>query len=168
MWINYQFMAVCPLNLNFSHILPKNGLFLVIILVSQTFYPNWPIFLHGYIRHIRDIFQLWIYMILCVPEFFWIILSFFEDNWQLFWSTLDHKVKRAKNSTYWRNNILAQTKIRSACVCDSLNLGTICTMIRSERFCVCHPGWLLWLSWYDTVSDVVESKVHQCQQNSDA
>ena len=22
--------------------------------------------------------------------------------------------------------------------------------------------------WYDTVSDVVESKVHQCQQNSDA
>ena len=24
----------------------------------KTFYPNWPIFLHGYIRHIRDIFQL--------------------------------------------------------------------------------------------------------------
>ena len=34
--------------------------FLLIILASQTFYPNWPIFLHGYIRHIRDIFQLWL------------------------------------------------------------------------------------------------------------
>ena len=34
--------------------------FLLIILASQTFYPNWPIFLHGYIRHIRDIFQLWV------------------------------------------------------------------------------------------------------------
>ena len=33
-------------------------MFLLIILASQTFYPNWPIFLHGYIRHIRDIFQL--------------------------------------------------------------------------------------------------------------
>ena len=31
---------------------------MLIILASQTFYPNWPIFLHGYIRHIRDIFQL--------------------------------------------------------------------------------------------------------------
>ena len=30
-------------------------------------------------------------------------------------------------------------------------------------------GWLLLTYyWYDTVSDVVESKVHQCQQNSDA
>ena len=36
----------------------QNGLFLLIILASQTFYPNCPIFLHGYIRHIRDIFQL--------------------------------------------------------------------------------------------------------------
>ena len=42
----------------FCTYLPKNGLFLLIILASQTFYPNWPIFLHGYIRHIRDIFQL--------------------------------------------------------------------------------------------------------------
>ena len=59
MWINYQFKAVCPLILNFLHISSQNGLFLLIILASQTFYPNWPIFLHGYIRHIRDIFQLW-------------------------------------------------------------------------------------------------------------
>ena len=28
---------------------------------SQTFYPNLPICLHGYIRHIRDILQLWEY-----------------------------------------------------------------------------------------------------------
>ena len=58
MWIDYQFMAVCPLILFFCTYLPKNGLFLLIILAFQTFYPNWPIFLHGYIRHIRDIFQL--------------------------------------------------------------------------------------------------------------
>ena len=42
----------------FCTYLPKNGLFLLIILASQTFYPNCPIFLHGYIRHIRHIFQL--------------------------------------------------------------------------------------------------------------
>ena len=42
----------------FCTYLPKNGLFLLIILASQSFYPNWPIFLHGYIRHICDIFQL--------------------------------------------------------------------------------------------------------------
>ena len=30
-------------------------------MVSHTFYPNFPIFLHGYIRHIRDILQLWYY-----------------------------------------------------------------------------------------------------------
>ena len=52
-------MAVCPLILKFLHISSQNGLFILIILASQTFYPNWPIFLHGYIRHIRDIFQLW-------------------------------------------------------------------------------------------------------------
>ena len=51
-------MAVCPLILNFLHICSKNGLFLLIILASQTFYPNWPIFLHGYIRHIRVILSL--------------------------------------------------------------------------------------------------------------
>ena len=59
MWINHQFVAVGPLILIFCKNLPKNGLFLLIILASQTFYPNWSIFLHGYIRHIRDIFQLW-------------------------------------------------------------------------------------------------------------
>ena len=52
-------MAVCPLILNVLHISSQKWLFLLIILASQTFYPNWPIFLHGYIRHIRDIFQLW-------------------------------------------------------------------------------------------------------------
>ena len=56
--INYQFMTVCPLILNFLHISFKNGLFLLITLASQTFYPNCPILLHGYIRHIRVIFQL--------------------------------------------------------------------------------------------------------------
>ena len=44
MWINYQFMAVCPLILIFLHISSKSGLFLLIILASQTFYPNCPIF----------------------------------------------------------------------------------------------------------------------------
>ena len=67
MWINYQLMAVCPLILKFLHISSQNGLFLLIILASQTFYPNWPIFLHGYIRHIRDIFQL------CVQRRVWCI-----------------------------------------------------------------------------------------------
>ena len=51
-------MAVCPLI--FCTYLPKNGLFLLIILASKTFYPNWPIFLHGYIPHSHDIFQLWV------------------------------------------------------------------------------------------------------------
>ena len=37
--------------------LHKNGLFLLILWSSQTFYPNLH-FLHGYIRHIRDILQL--------------------------------------------------------------------------------------------------------------
>ena len=37
--------------------LHKNGLFLLILWSSQTFYPNLH-FLHGYIRHIRDISQL--------------------------------------------------------------------------------------------------------------
>ena len=63
MWINYQFMAVCPLILNFCTYLPKNGLVSIIILASQIFYPNWPIFLHGYIRNIRDIFHLWNYVV---------------------------------------------------------------------------------------------------------
>ena len=44
------------IDLNFlAHIFQKNSLFLLIILASQPFYPNWPIFLHGYIRHIRHI-----------------------------------------------------------------------------------------------------------------
>ena len=64
-WINVDKLSIygsLSIDLNFfAHIFPKNGLFLLIILASQTFYPNWPIFLHGYIRHIRDIFQLWIY-----------------------------------------------------------------------------------------------------------
>ena len=39
---------------------PKQYLILQNCVSSQTFYPNLPIFLHGYIRHIRDISQLWI------------------------------------------------------------------------------------------------------------
>ena len=62
-WINVNKSSIyCSLSidLNFCcRYLPKNGLFLLIILASQTFYPNWPIFSHGCIRHIRDIFQLW-------------------------------------------------------------------------------------------------------------
>ena len=52
MWINYQLMAVCPLILKFLRISSQNGLFLLIILASQTFYPNCQIFVHGYIAEI--------------------------------------------------------------------------------------------------------------------
>ena len=38
--------------------LPKIGLIWPNCMPSQTFYPNLQIFLHGYIRHIRDILQL--------------------------------------------------------------------------------------------------------------
>ena len=38
----------------------KIGLIWSYCVFSQTFYPNLKIFLHGYIRHIRDILQLWI------------------------------------------------------------------------------------------------------------
>ena len=37
----------------------QKGLCLQIYLLFQTFYPNFLIFLHGYIHHIRDISQLW-------------------------------------------------------------------------------------------------------------
>ena len=37
----------------------KKGLILQSCMFSQTFYPNLQIFLHWYIHHIRDIFQLW-------------------------------------------------------------------------------------------------------------
>ena len=37
----------------------KKGLIFLNCVRSQTFYPNLLIFLHGYIRHIRDILQLW-------------------------------------------------------------------------------------------------------------
>ena len=39
--------------------LPKKGLFWPNCIFSQTFYPSLQIFLHEYIRHIRDISQLW-------------------------------------------------------------------------------------------------------------
>ena len=42
-----------------AQIYPKQYLILQIFVFSQTFYPKLPIFLHGYIRHIRDISQLW-------------------------------------------------------------------------------------------------------------
>ena len=49
-------MEVCPLILIFLHKSPQKWLVFANNFASQTFYPNWPIFLHGYIR---DIFQLW-------------------------------------------------------------------------------------------------------------
>ena len=54
-------MVVCPLHCWILNFLNKSQkwLFLLIFWSSQTFYPNWPIVLHGYIRHIRDILQLW-------------------------------------------------------------------------------------------------------------
>ena len=55
MWINYRFMLVCPLSLTLvAQIFQKVACFWS----SPNFYPNLPIFLHGYIRHIRDIFHL--------------------------------------------------------------------------------------------------------------
>ena len=49
-------MLVCPLGLTLvAQIFQKVACFWS----SLNFYPNLPIFLHGYIRHIRDIFQLW-------------------------------------------------------------------------------------------------------------
>ena len=56
MWINSQSMLVCPLGLTLvAQIFQKVACFWS----SPNFYPNLPIFLHGYIRHIRDIFHLW-------------------------------------------------------------------------------------------------------------
>ena len=62
MWINYQFMVLCPLDLKFfAQIFPKMACFLLICWCSQTFYPNWAMFYiyFTYIRHIHDILQLW-------------------------------------------------------------------------------------------------------------
>ena len=58
MWINYQYMELCPLILNFLHKSSQKWLVFANYFGLPNFYPNWPIFLHGYIRHIRDIFQL--------------------------------------------------------------------------------------------------------------
>ena len=59
MWINYQFMAVCPLILNFLHISSQKWLVFANYFGLPNFLPQLANFLHGYIRHIRDIFQLW-------------------------------------------------------------------------------------------------------------
>ena len=50
-------MAVCPLILNFLHISSQKWLVFGNYFSLSKFYPNWPIFLHGYIRHIRNILQ---------------------------------------------------------------------------------------------------------------
>ena len=83
---NYQLMAVCPLILNFLHMSSQKCFFLLICLASQTFYPYWPIFLHGYIRHIRDIFQRKVFIIISeeIPEnkvrkSYWHKLTFVVD-----------------------------------------------------------------------------------------
>ena len=55
MWINYLSMFLCPLGPTLvAQIFQKLARFWS----SPIFYPNLPIFLHGCIRHIRDIFQL--------------------------------------------------------------------------------------------------------------
>ena len=56
-----------------AKIYPKQYLILQNCVFSQTFYPNLPIFLHGYIRYIRDISQL------CVAA----ALQHFNQLWQL-------------------------------------------------------------------------------------
>ena len=48
---NYQLI------LNLLHISSQKWLVFANYFAPQTFHPNWPIFLHGYIR---DIFQLWL------------------------------------------------------------------------------------------------------------
>ena len=62
-WINVDKLSIHGIFFIGSYFvctnLPKNCLSLLIFRSSQTFYSNWPIFLHGYIRHIRDILQLW-------------------------------------------------------------------------------------------------------------
>ena len=57
-YYNYQFMAVCPMTLNFLHISPQKWLVFAKYFGLPNFLPQMPNFLHGYIRHIRDIFQL--------------------------------------------------------------------------------------------------------------
>ena len=47
------------IDLKFFHISSQKWLVFANYFGLPTFYPNWPIFLLGYIRHIRDIFQLW-------------------------------------------------------------------------------------------------------------
>ena len=46
-------------------------MFLLIILASQTFYPQLANFLHRFIRHIRDIFQLWAALFCTVLKLFY-------------------------------------------------------------------------------------------------
>ena len=53
----------------------------------------------------------------------------------------------------------ATAGIGNHCLVHRVEMVDLDIIIR--RICAC-------ISAYDTVSDVVESKVHQCQQNSDA
>ena len=53
-------MAVCPLILNFLHISSQKWLVFANYFSLPNFLPQLANFLHGYIRHIRDIFQLWL------------------------------------------------------------------------------------------------------------
>ena len=54
----YQFMAVCSLILNFLHISSQKWLVFGNYFGLTNFLPQLANFLHGYIRHIRDILQL--------------------------------------------------------------------------------------------------------------
>ena len=58
MWVNYQFMLVCPLDLT---LVPQSSTKMAcfcLFLDLPYLLPQLANFLHGYIRHIRDILQL--------------------------------------------------------------------------------------------------------------
>ena len=78
--------------------LPKNDLFLLIILASQTFYPNWPFFLHGYIRHIRDIFQLWLWSLISTIVSMVVVLAWMVTTFLM--STISVVLKEERASLF--------------------------------------------------------------------
>ena len=75
-------MAVCPLILNFLHISSQKWLVFANYFCLPNFSPQLANILHGYIRHIRDIFQLWC-ICLCHFDHFDLSLSFLS-LWSVF------------------------------------------------------------------------------------
>ena len=57
-----QLLTTQQIHQNLTYVLctdfPKKGVDFAKLSVFPNFYPNLPIFLHGYIRHIGDILQL--------------------------------------------------------------------------------------------------------------